>query len=176
MFPSNTAISSFVAGCLFIIAKFLSSGPSSRGELLAYAARELSTACSCPSSCGNVAVGDEEQSHWSWNTMISFVLVFSADSTFGPCQTGMQHGWYVFWMVMSGRKMCHALIPIWDLLGPFPRVGLRPRGRRRLYAFRAGLVDEPLRAAILRAREQVIRMGGDGAHRPMRVVLIGWLC
>ena len=53
---------------------------------------------------------------------------------------------------------------------PFPRVGLRPRGRRRLHAFLARLVDEPLRDATLRAREQVIQMGGDGAYRPMRVV------
>ena len=52
----------------------------------------------------------------------------------------------------------------------FPRGGLRPRWRRRLRAFRARLVDEPLRAAILRAREQVIQMGGDGAYRPVRVV------
>ena len=29
----------------------------------------------------------------------------------------------------------------------------------------------PLRAAILRAREQVNQMGGDVAYRPMRVVL-----
>ena len=81
MFPRDIAFSSFVAGYLFNIAKFLSSGPSSRGELLAYAARELSTAHSCPSSCGNVAVGDEEQSHWSWLTVISFVVGFSAGST-----------------------------------------------------------------------------------------------
>ena len=53
---------------------------------------------------------------------------------------------------------------------PFPRVGLRPRGRRKLYAFRARLVDELLREAILQAREQVIQKGGDGAYRPMRVV------
>ena len=81
MFPSNVAISSCVAGYLFNIAKFLSSGPSSRGEVLAYAARELSTAFSCPSSCGNVAVGNEEQSHWSWCIVISFALGFSAGST-----------------------------------------------------------------------------------------------
>ena len=61
---------------LFNIEKFLSSGPSSRGELLAYAARELSTVHSCPSSCGNVSVGSEEQSYWSLNTLISFVLGF----------------------------------------------------------------------------------------------------
>ena len=53
---------------------------------------------------------------------------------------------------------------------PFPRVGLRPRGRRRLHAFLARLVDEPLRDAILRAREQVIQMGGDEAYWPMLVV------
>ena len=35
MFPRNIEISSFVAGYLFNIAKFLSSGPSSRGALLA---------------------------------------------------------------------------------------------------------------------------------------------
>ena len=39
---------------------------------------------------------------------------------------------------------------------PVCRVGLRPRGRRRIYAFRARLVDERLRAANLRAREEVI--------------------
>ena len=39
---------------------------------------------------------------------------------------------------------------------PFRRVGLRPRVRRRLYAFRARLVDERLRAANFRAKEQVI--------------------
>ena len=81
IFPRNIAISSFVAGYLFNIAKFLSSGPSSRGELLAYAARELSTVYSCPSSCGNVAVGNEEQSYWFLNTVISFALGFSAGST-----------------------------------------------------------------------------------------------
>ena len=52
----------------------------------------------------------------------------------------------------------------------FPRVGLRPRGRRRLYAFRARLVDEPPRAAILWAREQAVQMGGDGAYRTVQVV------
>ena len=73
---------------------------------------------------------------------------------------------------MSVLKICHKLIPILDLLGPglSARGGCRPRGRRRLYAFRARLVDEPLRTAILRATEQVIRMGGDGTYRPMRVV------
>ena len=86
----------------------------------------------------------------------------------------MQHGWYVLRMVMSGRKICHALTPILDLLRPGLSHGcLRPRGRRRLNAFRARLVDEPLRAAILRAGEQVIQMGGDGAHA---CCPIGWLC
>ena len=56
---------------------------------------------------------------------------------------------------------------------PFPHGGWRPRGRRRLHTFRARLADEPLRAAILRAREQVIQMGGDGAYRPMRIVRSG---
>ena len=36
----------------------------------------------------------------------------------GRCQTGMQHGWCVLRMVMSGQKICHALIPILDLHGP----------------------------------------------------------
>ena len=81
MIPRNIELSSFAAGYLFNIAKFLSTGPSSRGELLAHAARELSTAYSCPSSCGNVAVGNEEQGHRSWNTVISFVLGFSAGRT-----------------------------------------------------------------------------------------------
>ena len=82
----------------------------------------------------------------------------------GPCSTAVRHGWCVLRMVMSGRKICHALIPILDWL--FPRGYLRPRGRRNLYAFRARLVDEPLRVAILRAREQVIQMGGDGPKGP----------
>ena len=83
-----------------------------------------------------------------------------------------RNGWDVLPMVMSGRRICHALIPIFgpSRTLPFARVGLRPRGRRRLYAFRARLVDEPLRAAILRARDQVIHMGGDGAYRPVHVV------
>ena len=58
----------------------------------------------------------------------------------------------------------------------FPRVGLRPRGRRRLYAFPARLVDETLRAAIVRAREhgacrpvQVVR--SDGPVRPLQEVI-----
>ena len=35
---------------------------------------------------------------------------------------------------------------------PFPRVGQRPRRRRRLYAFRCWIADEPLRAALVRRR------------------------
>ena len=72
----------------------------------------------------------------------------------------------------DGDEWAEDLDPHWKTswAWPFPRVGLRPRGRRRLYAFRARLLDEPLRAAILRATEQVIQMGGDGGYRPMRVV------
>ena len=87
MFPRNIAVSSFVAGYLFNIAKFLSSGPSSRGELLAYAARELSTVHSCPSPCGNVSVGNEEQSYWSLTTLISFVRGFFCRKHVDQCDS-----------------------------------------------------------------------------------------
>ena len=204
---------------LLLVVKFLSSGPSSRGELLAYAARELSTVYSCPSSCGNVSVGNEEQSCWSLNTLISFVLGFSAGSTLIGvtvlCRRRHTHGlasqgevvddWWTDLLPADyldvdyvDGEVSHERIAMWPLSDrnatwvgrspdgdewledlscvdlnfgpsrtlPFARVGLRPRGRRRLYAFRARLVDEALRTAILRARDQVIHMGGDGAYRP----------
>ena len=53
---------------------------------------------------------------------------------------------------------------------PCERVGLRPGRRRKLLAFQARLVYEPLRIASLRAREQVIQKGGDGVCRLVYVV------
>ena len=47
--------------------------------------------------------------------------------------------------------------------------GQRPRGRRRLYAFRFRIADESLRAALVQVKEQVIQLGGDGAYRPLLV-------
>ena len=85
IFPRKIEVWSFVADYLFNIEKFLYSGPSLRSEVLASAARELSTVYSCTSSCGNVSVGDEEQSYWSLNTLISFAFGLSAGKHVDRC-------------------------------------------------------------------------------------------
>ena len=53
---------------LFNIAKFFATSPSSRGELFAYAARELSTAYRCPSSCAKPSVVE----HWDFFCSLFF--------------------------------------------------------------------------------------------------------
>ena len=89
----------------------------------------------------------------------------------GPCQTRMQHGWDVLPMVMSGRKIYHALIPIFapSRTLPFARVGLRPRRRRRL-----NIPSPTRRRAPARCNSPGKRSsdshGGDGAYRPVHVV------
>ena len=47
---------------------------------------------------------------------------------------------------------------------PFARIGVRPTGRRKLYAFQARLVYEALHVANLPAREQVTQRVGQNTN------------
>ena len=84
----------------------------------------------------------------------------------------MAHGGKKFDMggpVPRCRRVTWGFVMRWSDSGPsrawpFPRDGQRPRERRKLHAFGFRIADESLRAAMVRAKEQI-----DEAYSPQRV-------